>query len=150
MQRTRRRDTPGEIALRRLLHRRGLRFRVDTAPLPDLRRRADIVFTRARVAVYLDGCYWHSCPDHGTKPRANAEWWATKLAANVARDRDTDLRLRAVGWEVVRVWEHEDPEAAAARVEAVYHQRINQAGTLGAKRLGRPSSSGVRVRRPPL
>ncbi|MBJ8346171.1 very short patch repair endonuclease [Antrihabitans sp. YC2-6] len=112
----RRRDTAPEIALRRELHRRGLRFFVDRAPLPGLRRRADLVFPRRRVAVYVDGCFWHRCPIHATDPKNNAEWWATKLATNVRRDRDTDARLAEAGWQVVRVWEHELPTVAADRV----------------------------------
>ncbi|WP_072802793.1 very short patch repair endonuclease [Rhodococcoides yunnanense] len=115
----RRRDTKPEIALRRELHRRGLRYFVDRAPLKGMRRRADVVFPRRRVAVYVDGCFWHSCPIHATKPRNNAQWWADKLAANVARDRDTDRLLAAEGWTVLRIWEHEDPVAAAELVVRV-------------------------------
>ncbi|MDV2477629.1 very short patch repair endonuclease [Rhodococcus zopfii] len=117
MSRQRRRDTAPEVALRRELHRRGARFFVDRAPLPGLRRRADLVFPRRRVAVYVDGCFWHRCPVHATDPKNNAEWWAAKLAGNVSRDRDTDARLAAAGWTVVRVWEHEDPLVAADRVQ---------------------------------
>jgi DNA mismatch endonuclease (patch repair protein) len=112
----RRRDTKPEVALRRELHRRGLRYFVDRAPLKGLRRRADVVFPRRKLAVYVDGCFWHSCPIHATHPRNNAQWWADKLAGNVARDRDTDARLEAEGWTVVRVWEHEDPVDAAEKV----------------------------------
>ncbi len=120
MRRQKRCGTKPELALRKLLHARGLRYRVD-APLPieDIRRRADLLFTKKHVAVFVDGCYWHACPIHGTKPKANGAWWAEKLIANVERDRDTDRRLRDLGWEVVRVWEHEDPAEAADRVEAV-------------------------------
>lgn len=114
--RQRRRDTKPEVALRQALHRRGLRYFVDRAPLKGLRRRADVVFPRRKVAVYVDGCFWHSCPVHATKPRNNAQWWKDKLAANVERDRDTDRRLREEGWRVVRIWEHEDPAVAADRV----------------------------------
>ena len=121
MQAQGRRDTKPELALRRELHRRGRRFFVDRAPLKGFRRRADMVFPRRRVAVYVDGCFWHSCPVHGTRPKNNAEWWAAKLAGNVARDRDTDTRLREAGWAAVRVWEHEDPVAAADRVDQVLH-----------------------------
>lgn len=110
------RDTAPELALRRLIHAAGLRYRVDRAPLPGLRRRADLVFGRARVAVFVDGCFWHGCPLHGVKPRTNAEWWRAKLDRNRARDRDTDARLAEAGWEVLRVWEHEDPAEAAHRV----------------------------------
>lgn len=124
MQRTRRRDTPRELALRRILHRWGLRFRVDAQPLANVRRRADLVFSRAKLAVYVDGCFWHSCPIHGTQPKANKEWWAEKLAQNVRRDRETDASLRSSGWEVVRVWEHEPSETAAARVASAYRSRV--------------------------
>ncbi|BCN46974.1 DNA mismatch endonuclease Vsr [Rhodococcus hoagii] len=118
MRAQRRRDTAPEVALRRELHRRGARFFVDRAPLRGLRRRADLVFPRRRVAVYVDGCFWHSCPQHATSPKNNAQWWADKLAANVVRDRDTDTRLADAGWTVVRIWEHEDPTEAADRVQA--------------------------------
>jgi DNA mismatch endonuclease (patch repair protein) len=118
MSRQARRDTAPEVALRRELHRRGLRFRVDW-PLPGMpRRRADIGFTRSRVAVFVDGCFWHSCPDHRTAPAANSGWWAAKLDANVSRDRDTNQHLAALGWTVLRFWEHEDPIRAADAVEA--------------------------------
>jgi DNA mismatch endonuclease (patch repair protein) len=116
MRSTRQRDTAAEVALRSALHRRGLRFFVDRPPLRGLRRRADVVFPRARVAVYVDGCFWHSCPIHATAPKANADWWREKLRANQDRDRDMDRRLRDGGWTVVRVWEHEDSEDAAQRV----------------------------------
>lgn len=119
MQNTPTRDTPHELALRRELHRRGLRYRVDVRPVPSIRRRADVVFTRARVAVFSDGCFWHGCPEHVNWPKANAQWWQDKIATTKRRDRDTDERLRAHGWTVVRVWEHENPSAAAELVEAV-------------------------------
>ena len=119
MARQARRDTVPELALRRELHRRGLRFRVDH-PLPGMpRRRADVVFPRTRVAVFVDGCFWHVCPLHGTAPKQNGAWWAEKLRRNSERDRDTDERLTVQGWRVVRVWEHESPIAAAQRVEAL-------------------------------
>lgn len=97
----------------------GLRYRVDLR-LPDAgpRRRADVVFTRSKVAVYVDGCFWHGCPDHGSAPRANAGYWAAKLARNRARDDDTDRRLTAAGWTVVRVWEHENPTVVARLLAA--------------------------------
>jgi DNA mismatch endonuclease (patch repair protein) len=115
MQRTPQRDTPCELALRSAIHRLGLRFRVDW-PLPGTRRRADLAFTRARVAVFVDGCFWHCCPIHGTLPRANARWWQEKLQANMARDRDTDARLVLAGWYVLRFWEHYDMRLAADQV----------------------------------
>lgn len=122
MERQARRDTKPELALRSAVWRLGLRYRVDVAPIPG-RRRADLVFTRAKVAVYVDGCFWHSCPEHATVPKANREWWVAKLQANVSRDRDTDARLGVQGWLVIRVWEHEDMDAAARRIERAVHQR---------------------------
>jgi DNA mismatch endonuclease (patch repair protein) len=117
MERQRRAGTRPEWAIRRLVHAGGLRYLVD-APLPvgGTRRRADLLFRGAEVAVFVDGCFWHACPDHATKPKANESWWAEKLAANVARDRDTDRLLTEHGWTVVRVWEHEDPAEAANRI----------------------------------
>lgn len=107
------------MLLRRELHRRGLRYRVD-APVPGFpRRRADVLFARARVAVFIDGCFWHGCPEHKTTPAANGAWWAAKLARNVERDRETDAHLRALGWTVLRIWEHEDIEHAATDIERV-------------------------------
>jgi DNA mismatch endonuclease (patch repair protein) len=117
------RDTDPEMELRRRLHAAGLRYRVHTRPLPGLRRTADVVFPRARVAVFVDGCFWHSCPDHGTAPLTNAQWWAAKLSRNVARDADTDRRLTEAGWLAVRVWEHEDPVVAADRVAQAVRSR---------------------------
>lgn len=116
MSRQRRRDTAPELLLRRELHHRGLRFRVDH-PLPGLpRRRADVLFTRARIAVFVDGCFWHSCPQHATFPTANADWWRNKLDRNVTRDQETDQHLKDAGWTVLRFWEHEDMTAAASLV----------------------------------
>jgi len=119
MEKQQRRDTGPELALRRELHRRGLRYRVDYPALPDQRRRrVDIAFTRQRVAVFVHGCFWHGCPVHGTLPATNANWWAEKLAANRRRDVDSVRRLEALGWRVLTIWEHEGIEAADA-VEAV-------------------------------
>jgi len=119
MQATPRRDTKPELALRSELHRRGLRYFIHRRPLPELRREADVVFPRARVAVFLDSCFWHGCPEHASWPRSNAEWWREKIERNRRRDADTDERLRAAGWEPVRVWEHEDAAAAAERVKRI-------------------------------
>ena len=119
MQATRGRDTAPELAVRRELHRRGLRYRVDH-PLADAspRRRADAVFPRARLALYIDGCFWHGCVEHGKRPRTNDGYWADKLARNQERDRDTDRRLRDAGWTVLRVWEHEEPCSVGEQVPA--------------------------------
>ncbi len=123
MRNTSQRDTPPELRLRSALHQRGARYRLQLAPLENLRRRADLVFPRERVAVFVDGCFWHSCPEHGTLPKTNRAWWEAKLTANRCRDAETDVRLRAAGWESIRVWEHEDPERAAAAVLAVVWRR---------------------------
>jgi DNA mismatch endonuclease (patch repair protein) len=126
MSKLRRRDTTPETLLRSALHRRGLRFRIERPLDFDRRRRADIVFPRERVVVFVDGCFWHCCPVHATYPRANAEFWREKLARNVERDRDTDRRLQAEGWAVLRIWEHEDPADAAEQVERVVLERRAQ------------------------
>ena len=124
MRATRHRDTTAEMRLRRELHRRGLRYRVDH-PVVGPRKRVDIVFTRAKVAVFVDGCFWHSCRDHGTVPKSNRQWWVAKLAANVERDRATDAQLARAGYKVIRVWEHEDPLHVADRIESVVRSRYN-------------------------
>ncbi|WP_081691055.1 DNA mismatch endonuclease Vsr [Conexibacter woesei] len=140
MQRVRRRDTGPELRLRSALHRLGLRYRVD-AKVPELpRHRIDVLFRRARVAVFVDGCFWHLCPEHGSVPKANAGWWTRKLAGVRARDARTDAILTQAGWEVVRVWEHEEPDVAAARIAAVVTDRL---GTQPRRCSGR-SSSAVR------
>lgn len=110
------RDTVPEIAIRKLLHAKGLRYRVNLPVVPERRRRADIVFTSRRVAVFVDGCFWHGCPEHATRPKANSEWWSLKLARNIERDRETDCLLSEAGWTVVRIWEHEDPAAAVEKL----------------------------------
>lgn len=107
------RDTAPEIALRSALHKKGLRFRIDVKPIKELNRKADIVFRPAKVAIFVDGCFWHGCPIHGTKAKANAEFWDQKIKQNQERDKDTVLRLEAAGWRVIRVWEHEDSEKIA-------------------------------------
>jgi DNA mismatch endonuclease (patch repair protein) len=118
MQAIRSRDTEPELTVRRALHRMGLRYRVGIAPEPTLRRRADIVFPRMRIAVFIDGCFWHGCPEHGRINFShNAEYWPAKIAGNVARDADTTERLRAAGWTVLRFWEHEDAVNAAETIQ---------------------------------
>jgi DNA mismatch endonuclease (patch repair protein) len=123
MSRQRRRDTSPELALRSVLHRSGLRYRVHRKPVATLRREADIVFVRARVAVFVDGCFWHKCPQHATFPRNNRQWWRQKLDRNVERDRETDKALRAAGWLPMRVWEHDDPKKAAVKIERAVRRR---------------------------
>jgi len=116
MRANRGRDTGPELALRRVLHARGLRYRVDH-PLPfDRRRRADIAFTRAKVAVFVDGCFWHGCPEHGATPRTNTDFWAAKIARNRERDADTVRLLDEAGWAVLRFWEHEPVDGCVERV----------------------------------
>lgn len=126
MRNTPTRDTPAEVAIRKILHTKGLRYRVDARPEKALRRKADIVFGRAKVAVFVDGCFWHDCPEHGSAPKANAAWWREKLRRNVERDRDTDTRLREAGWTVVRVWEHESPKVAAERIAMTVAERLRK------------------------
>ncbi|GAA3361754.1 very short patch repair endonuclease [Saccharopolyspora gregorii] len=123
------RDTKPELALRRAVHALGLRYRVSTRPLAELRRTADLTFTRAKVAVFLDGCFWHGCPEHHTKSATNAAFWAEKVRRNRERDRETDRLLAEAGWSVIRIWEHEAPDDGAARVErAVRGRRVEVAG----------------------
>ncbi|SDO07904.1 T/G mismatch-specific endonuclease [Geodermatophilus sp. DSM 45219] len=123
MQKQRTRDTAPEMAIRRLLHAAGLRYRVDFSPLPGSRRRADLVFTSSRVAVFVDGCFWHGCPIHGSQSRTNSQFWSQKIESNVLRDNNTDAALRDADWLPLRVWEHEDPALAAKRVQAIVTAR---------------------------
>jgi DNA mismatch endonuclease, patch repair protein len=114
MQANRRNNTQPELLLRRELHSRGLRYRIDYRVLG--RFKADIVFPKQRVAIYVDGCFWHACPTHGTRAKSNAIFWASKLSENVRRDRRTVEALRSDGWRVLRVWEHEAPSVAADKI----------------------------------
>lgn len=110
------RDTAPEVAVRRLLYAAGHRYRLHR-PVPGLPRRTiDIVFPGPKVAVFLDGCFWHGCPEHATQPKANADWWRAKLDRNMARDIETTSRLTEQGWTVLRFWEHENPADVARRV----------------------------------
>jgi len=111
-----RRDTRPELLVRSLVHRRGLRYRVDERPLPDLRRRADLVFRQAKIAVFIDGCYWHGCPEHYREPSTNSDYWRDKIEGNRRRDQDTNELLAQAGWEVLRFWEHEDENEVANTV----------------------------------
>src|SRR5574341_1368081 len=119
------RDTAPEKALRTALHSRGLRFRLDERPISRLNRKADIVFRSAKVAIFVDGCFWHGCPIHGTQAKANAEFWSQKISRNRERDMDTTRCLRAAGWKVIRVWEHLDTEKAAEKIYGSLVKRKN-------------------------
>lgn len=122
MRRNPRRDTKPERQLRSALHRGGLRFRKDYGVRAGGRLiRPDIVFTKLRLAVFVDGCFWHCCPEHGNEPRRNVSYWGPKLRRNVARDREIDRALTEEGWSIIRVWEHEDPEKASAAINARVH-----------------------------
>src|SRR5947209_1999356 len=120
MRSNRRRDTSPERELRSALHTRGWRFRVDlVVPVDGERARPDLVFTRRRVAVFVDGCFWHSCPVHGKAPLSNQSYWGPKLARNTERDRLDTERLERAGWKVVRLWEHVPLDVALELVEQV-------------------------------
>nr|WP_280956860.1 very short patch repair endonuclease [Actinoalloteichus spitiensis] len=124
MRGTGRRDTQPELRLRSALHRRGLRFLVDAvAEGANKRRRVDVLLRGARIAVFVDGCFWHACPEHGHLPMTNQQWWRRKLEGVVRRDRDTDLELAAAGWLVIRVWEHQDLDRAAGEIARLVRQR---------------------------
>lgn len=111
-------NNPRERAIRSALHKMGFRFRIHYRAIVGTRRTIDIAFTRYRLAVFCDGCFWHGCPQHATQPKTNAEWWKEKIAANTARDHDTNTRLTGSGWSVLRIWEHEPIERAVAAIVA--------------------------------
>lgn len=121
-------DTKPEMALRRSLHALGLRYKLHPKWLPG---RPDVAFTRARIAVFVDGCFWHRCPHHGTLPKHNREWWTAKLNANVERDQRKDSELKALGWTILHVWEHEVPSEAADRIAAAWAVAIQRDGGPG-------------------
>lgn len=116
MSRQNSRDTAPEVAVRRLLHAEGLRYRVNV-PVPGIPRRTiDIAFAKAKIAIFMDGCFWHGCPEHATQPKSNAEWWRAKLDKNMARDVETTEHLLAEGWTVLRFWEHETADGVARQI----------------------------------
>lgn len=123
MSRQKTRDTLAEVSVRRTLFARGLRFRVNYPVPRHGRRTIDIAFPRVRVAVFIDGCFWHGCPVHGTIPHANTEWWMKKIQTNRARDSETSEWLEAEGWIVMRFWEHDLPDRVADDVESVVRER---------------------------
>jgi DNA mismatch endonuclease (patch repair protein) len=136
MSRNRKRDTRPELAIRSALHARGLRFRVDhRLRLTEIAVRPDIVFTRRRIAIFIDGCFWHSCPQHGTSPKRNVSYWHPKLRRNVERDRRVDRALADSGWQALRYWEHEDVASVVDRIELV----ISRGELLRSRASGRSS-----------
>lgn len=146
MQANRSRDTRPELAVRSLLHARGYRYRVHFAPIMGVRRRADIVFTRLRVAVFIDGCFWHVCPEHSREVLVNNSYWAPKLARNRERDRETDALLRQHGWLTVRFWEHEESDAVADKVASLLIDRqvqVRDSRDGPSSQVGRRSAQSV-------
>lgn len=123
MSRQKRRDTGCEMAVRRILHAEGIRYRVDFRPLPDERFRVDIGWRKYKLAVFIDGCFWHGCPDHGTVPKNNRTWWASKLYENQQRDRRVLTTLEDAGWIGVRFWEHEPPHSIAHSIMTLVQSR---------------------------
>jgi DNA mismatch endonuclease (patch repair protein) len=146
MRGNRKRDTRPELAVRSALHRRGLRFNKDfLITTSTVRVRVDVAFPRRRIAVLIDGCFWHRCPLHETEPRANATYWGPKLDRNVARDRSQEAGLRLEGWTVVRGWEHEDPVMVAERIAALLGSRRKEAAddaTVEVTRVGEVPAVG--------
>ncbi len=116
MAKVRQKETGAEVALRQEMYRIGLRYRVDYEVLRKPRRVADVAFPGRKIAVFVDGCFWHGCPEHATWPKQNAEFWREKIEANRRRDADTNERLRSLGWTVLRFWSHESPNEAARTV----------------------------------
>jgi len=133
MAKVRQKGTDAEVALRRELYRIGLRYRIDYEVLKKPRRVADIAFPGLRIAIFVDGCFWHGCPQHASWPKHNVEFWRQKIEANRHRDADTNERLRGMGWTVLRFWEHESPAEAAEVV----------ARTVAMARAKRSASPGV-------
>jgi DNA mismatch endonuclease (patch repair protein) len=126
MRATRQTDTAAEMKVRRELHRRGLRYRVDYPIRGVTRARPDVVFSKLKIAVFVDGCFWHSCPEHATTPKVNRGWWVEKLAANVERDERHNRELTEAGWVVFRFWEHEEPADVVDRIEAAVREQRQQ------------------------
>lgn len=123
MKRQSREDTKPEVLVRKALHAAGLRYRLHYPVPENPRRKIDIAFTRAMVAVFIDGCFWHRCPIHASTPKSNSNWWINKLETNHQRDEDTNRLLKTQGWEVLRFWEHQDPNQVASTIELAVRQR---------------------------
>jgi DNA mismatch endonuclease (patch repair protein) len=140
MQGNRSRDTAPELKVRKLLHAAGFRYRVSARPIPTLKRTADILFTRAKVAVFIDGCFWHACPDHYVEPKSHVDYWRPKIERNMSRDLDTTAQLKKAGWTVLRFWSHELPPVVAETVaDSVTAARV----ALYATRTQMPSRAKV-------
>ncbi|MCQ8181008.1 very short patch repair endonuclease [Methylomonas sp. SURF-1] len=129
MTKVRQTGTKAEMALRKALHRLGLRYRVNYQVLKRPRRVADLAFAKLKIAVFVDGCFWHGCPEHASWPKSNSEFWLQKIEANRARDADTDVKLKEIGWTVIRIWEHECPEMAANAIKTIIDTKRNEAKT---------------------
>ncbi len=131
------RNTLCELALRSRLHRLGLRFRVHRKLLPDTQRTADVVFGPLKIAVFVDGCFWHGCRRHIGWPKSNIDWWKQKIDRNRKRDKDTDRRLKQAGWTVIRVWEHDDPSLVASHVlKIIRHRKYDSPRNAARQSLG--------------
>ncbi|NMC86599.1 MAG: very short patch repair endonuclease [Anaerolineaceae bacterium] len=123
MQAVKSRDTAPEKAIRSLLFKKGFRYRIDCRPIEELNRRADILFKSAKIAIFIDGCFWHGCPIHGSQAKSNAAFWMEKIKHNQERDLDTNMKLAQAGWTVIRIWEHEEPEKAVERIIEIFERR---------------------------
>lgn len=138
-------DTGPEVRLRAALHAKGLRFRKSVLiRLPHGRTRPDIVFSRRKVVVYVDGCFWHSCPHHGSVPTANADYWIPKLQRTLERDRLNDEALQAAGWIVVRIWEHKALDEAVALVQATLTVEAEQVAVAATRRSRRREKTSLK------
>ncbi|WP_425250900.1 very short patch repair endonuclease [Geothrix mesophila] len=141
MKRIRQQDTALEMAIRRALFGRGCRYRLHAQVVPGTKRSVDLVFLGPRIAVFLDGCFWHGCPTHGSIPKSNTEWWLRKIDANRARDMDTNERLTRAGWQVLRIWEHEDTNQAVERILSARRSRASKSRHRGPNGPGPGSPS---------
>ncbi|OAH13398.1 very short patch repair endonuclease [Streptomyces jeddahensis] len=140
------RGTTPEMAVRKMLHAAGLRYRLHVRVPGMPRRTIDIAFPGAKIAIFLDGCFWHGCPEHATHPKANADWWREKLDRNMARDRETTDHLLVAGWTVLRFWEHESVEDVARRITATVMSRRSASAAPDSSRLHPTPSVPVSVR----
>ncbi len=143
MQSNKGRDTKPELLVRQLVHAAGLRYRVSARPEVDFRRTADLLFRPARVAVFVDGCFWHGCPEHYTRPKANDGYWSGKVARNRERDEETTRILTERGWSVLRFWEHEDPAEVAEQIVSTVRVRRAKSLPPAQPRSARPCSDSI-------